>query len=44
VNELQKLVTLFVNNGFTSLHEFSELDEEDLDQLHVDKLLYAELG
>jgi len=28
-------VTLFTSSGFTSLREFSELDETDLDQLHV---------
>jgi len=33
--DVQKLVTLFMNSGFTSLQEFSELDEEDLDELHV---------
>ena len=32
---MQRLVTLFVTSGFTSLHELSELDESDLDQLNV---------
>jgi len=31
----QKLVSLFVTSGVTSLQEFSELDESDLDELHV---------
>ena len=31
----QKLASLFMSSGFTSLQEFSELDEEDLDDLHV---------
>jgi len=32
---MQKLTGLFITSGFTTLEEFSELDESDLDDLHV---------